>query len=81
MTQIRAWKTEFDFIVAVDQHCYEMSNDANMPNGVCIYMGTLDEDVTCEGYQELRGTDDLPLAITQQVVNLVRKNMQDLYFP
>ena len=74
MTQIRAWKTHDDFIVAIDQHCYEMSNVADQPNGVCIYLGTLDEDVTCEHYQELRGTDDLPLAITQKVVNLVTYN-------
>lgn len=76
MTMIRAWKTEFDVIVAIDQHCYEMNQDADQPNGVCIYLGTLDEDVTCDGYQELCGTDVLPLAITQQVVNLVRSNME-----
>ena len=85
MTEIRAWKTHDDFIVAIDQHCYEMNQDADKPNGVCIYLGTIDEITPCAGddgpYQELRGTDELPLAITQQVVNLVRQNMQDLYFP
>lgn len=77
MTMIRAWKTwSSDFIVAIDQHCHKMSNDADQPNGLCTYLGTLDEDVTCDGYQELRGTDELPLSITQQVANLVRSNME-----
>ena len=78
---IRAWKTKFDFIVAIDQHCYEMNHSADQPNGVCIYLGTIDDITPCAGddgpYQELRGTDELPLSITQQVVNLVRRNMEE----
>jgi hypothetical protein len=40
--EIRAWKDEDDptYIVQVGDEMYEMSSDAHMPNGVCIYQGT-----------------------------------------
>jgi hypothetical protein len=30
-----------DYIVVIGRHVFEMSADANMPNGVNIYLGTL----------------------------------------
>lgn len=39
--EIRAWKDPKDptYIVQVGEDMYEMSDDAHMPNGVCIFAG------------------------------------------
>lgn len=76
---IRVWKTPFDYIVAVNQHCYEMNHSADQPNGACIYLGTIAEQLAAfvrpDGpYFELRGTDDIPLAVLQQTVKLVTRD-------
>ena len=68
---IRVWKTSCDFIVAIDQHCYEMNHSADQPNGACIYLGT--ELSLNDVYPELSREDNIPLAILQQTVNLVMR--------
>jgi hypothetical protein len=39
--KIRAWKNEEDptYIVLIHEDFFEMSSDANMPNGVNLYFG------------------------------------------
>ena len=72
---IRVWKTEHDFIVAINHDCYEMDANAYLPNGVCIYLGQT-KDIDFHSYQELAREEDIPLGILRQVVNLVRTDVK-----
>lgn len=69
--EIRAWKDPeaFDYIVQVGGEMYEMSGDAHMPNGVCIYQGTA-RDLAWTVRD--RPVDMVPLGIVKQIVNLVK---------
>lgn len=42
------------YVVVIGQDVYEMSADANMPNGVCIYSGNLDQDADLSYYVKSR---------------------------
>ena len=77
--QIRVWKTDHDYIVAINRDCYEMNADADMPNGVCIYLGqTEDIDFHKAARRQLDRTDYIPVGIIRQVVKMVWTQQDEL---
>lgn len=68
---IRAWKDDGDptYIVQVGNDMYEMSDDADMPNGVCIYRGEVDSK-PWSAYGE--PADSLPVGIVRAIVRKVQ---------
>ena len=69
--EIRAWKDPEDptYIVQVDRAMYEMSNNANMPNGVCIYQGTARDLAWTVRSQPI---NEVPLGIVKQIAYMVQ---------
>ena len=54
----------------VDTDCYEMSADANMPNGVCVYLGQGIE----KAYEvEHAPVTMVPIGIVKQIANLLQR--------
>jgi hypothetical protein len=76
--QIRAWKHEIaaTYLVQVGDDMYEMSGDADMPNGVCIYIGTFGDTPVPPIYRGWQhGTAycwNVPIGIVRQIVELNR---------
>lgn len=57
------------YLVRVGDHVYEMSSDADMPNGVCQYVGVWDR--THEQGDGLRGLPAIvPAGILRQIDHL-----------
>lgn len=75
---IRVWKTDYDWIVAIGDDCYEMNQDANQPNGVCIYLGTIGELDAKRWRRELNRTDYIPVGVLCQVANLISHKIKPL---
>jgi hypothetical protein len=77
--QIRVWKTDHDYIVQIGRDCYEMNQDADQPNGVCIYLGqTEDIDFHKAARRQLDRTDYIPVGILRQVKNLLHRQTEEL---
>jgi hypothetical protein len=77
--QIRVWKTDHDYIVAINHDCYEMNADADMPNGVCIYLGRTEEiDFHKAARRQLDRTDYIPVGIIRQVTYLIHRQTEEL---
>lgn len=65
-----------DSIVSIDcpipedgQMWFEMSDDANMPNGVCIFMATKPECISDEGTVKT----EIQLGMLRQIVNIANQ--------
>ena len=66
------------YIVALGPSVYEMSADANMPNGVCQYMGDVDADEDLARYVKAAPTvDAVPFGLFQQAIRLVSEGALD----
>ena len=68
---LRAWKDYDDpiYIVQVDDEMYEMSADAHMPNGVCIFLGT-SRDLAWT--VRSAPVHEIPLGMVKQIVALAK---------
>ncbi len=68
---LRAWRDDgaLTTIVQIGDDMYEMSDDANMPNGVCIYQGTAaDLAWTVRDKPRL----DLPLGMIKKIIQIAK---------
>ena len=41
--RVKAYQNKFGFIVVIGEDVFEMNRDANAPNGVNLYLGTIKE--------------------------------------
>lgn len=68
MPNVRVWKETYDYLVHIDFHTfnmwYEMSENADQPNGVCI---TLAECAP----QHLNQVTEVPIGIVRQILRLI----------
>ena len=69
--RIRAWRNDDapTTIVQVNEDMYEMSDDANVPNGVCIYQGTAN-DLAWTVRDKPR--QELSLGMVKQIMEILR---------
>lgn len=70
---LRVWKTDYNYVVAINKDCYEMNMNADLPNGVCIYLGSTADNVDefQSVYRLLDRTDYIPIGILNQVCRLM----------
>ena len=73
--EIHVWKVNdrtppCEWFVAIGKDCYEMNANANMPNGVCIYLGS-SADVIDGSYVACTSDDMIPVGTLRQVAKLV----------
>ena len=63
-----------EYYVKVGKHWYEMNAHADIPNGVCIYMGVgerADQRSILDDRWEL--ATELPIGVVRQIVNLIAR--------
>ena len=69
------------FTVRIGNDFYEMSRDANMPNGVNIYLGNADEPEGRAVLKSLDGTscyhDDIPRGMFAAILNRYRSIVRE----
>ena len=41
--RVKAYKNELGYIITIDKDVFEMNTQANLPSGVNLYLGTIDE--------------------------------------
>tara|TARA_Y100000310_G_scaffold91334_1_gene88675 strand:+ start:2357 stop:2620 length:264 start_codon:yes stop_codon:yes gene_type:complete len=59
-------------MVCIGSNVYEMNEQANQPNGVCIYHGNTDEDSElAELFRVAKNVDDVPIGMVRQIANLI----------
>ena len=63
-------KTADRFTLIIDEDLWFMSADANMPNGVCMYGGTIAEYDTQDLGVEVE-LDELPQGTNKQLTNVL----------
>jgi len=76
---LRVWdnggETTDRYTVVVGEDVYYMSENANMPNGVCMYGGRLDEGEPMG--DEMPGIGSLPAGTLIAIVRLLEELLED----
>jgi hypothetical protein len=67
---IEAYAGTYNAIVRIGDDVYEMSDDAHMPNGVCIYLGTWKEARSWPGLPQPLVPVSLSAGMARQVVRI-----------
>lgn len=65
---IRIWKGTYNYVVAINDDCYEMDANADLPNGICMYLGSIDEISTCSS--PMTRNEKVPIGIIRQIMSL-----------
>jgi len=73
MWEIKVFQGEFDFVVRLGNEMFEMSQDANMPNGVNIYLGRV-EQIETKDMKEIQ-LGDCPKGL---LLGIIRRLLQTL---
>jgi len=68
---VTIYKAQYNYLVVIGTDVYEMSDNANMPNGVNMYSGTLTEHDVSD-YETLplsEATESLKIAIAYNIAD------------
>ena len=66
----KSWPT---YLVRIENDVYEMNEDANQPNGVCIYSGDLDEICIRTNFFIGDIVTEIPIGLVSQIAYLANK--------
>jgi len=64
-------KTADRYTVLIGRDYWTMSDNADSPNGVCIYGGYTDGAWVSPGDKILNSQDEIPIAVVKQIVNIL----------